>query len=160
MLGSTFYRGISNREQNLPKNCILESILSSISWLFFLSFFKFDDIISGRSRFGISGWNSSFPFLCNPDDWCFANQWRQVQPVRIYHVFRDIYSSRNKMQRLFLHYNVAMDTVCTSLVETRAWTSFFVFWFRILIVFWLIWLKQVFKQIKVKTYYVETLYVI
>ena len=45
-------------------------------------------------------------------------QCRQVQPVRIYHVFRDIYSSRNKMQHLFLHYNVVMDTVCTSLVET------------------------------------------
>ena len=44
-------------------------------------------------------------------------QCRQVQPVRIYHVFRDIYSSRNKMQHLFLHYNIAMDTVCTSLVE-------------------------------------------
>ena len=45
-------------------------------------------------------------------------QRRQVQPVRIYHVFRDIYSSRNKMQHLFLHYSVVMDTVCTSLVET------------------------------------------
>ena len=45
-------------------------------------------------------------------------QWRQVQPVRIYHVFRDIYSSRNKMQRLFLHYNAVMNTICTSLVET------------------------------------------
>ena len=40
ILGSTFYRGISNRVQNLPKNCILKSILSSISWLFFLSFFE------------------------------------------------------------------------------------------------------------------------
>ena len=45
-------------------------------------------------------------------------QWRQVQPVRIYRVFRDIYSSRNKMQRLFLHYNAAMNTICTRLVET------------------------------------------
>ena len=132
MLGSTFYRGISNREQNLPKNCILESILSSISWLFFLSFFKFDDIISGRSRFGISGWTSSFAFCVIqmidalqilfysqvPFSSCGSLlQCRQVQPVRIYYVFRDIYSSRNKMQDLFLHYNVAIDTVCTSLVE-------------------------------------------
>ena len=44
-------------------------------------------------------------------------QCRQVQPVRIYHVFRDIYSSRKKMHHLFLHYNIAMDTLCTSLVE-------------------------------------------
>ena len=132
MLGSTFYTGISNREQNLPKNCILESILSNISWLFFLSFFKFDDINSGRSRFGISGWTSSFAFCVTqmidalqilffsqvPFSSCGSLlQCRQVQPVRIYYVFRDIYSSRNKMQDLFLHYNVAMVTVCTSLVE-------------------------------------------
>ena len=45
-------------------------------------------------------------------------QYRQLQPIWIYHVFRDIYSSRNKMQHLYLHDNVAMDTVCTSLVET------------------------------------------
>ena len=45
-------------------------------------------------------------------------QCRQLQPIWIDHVFRDIYSSRNKMQHLFLHYSVVMDTVCTSLVET------------------------------------------
>lgn len=38
----------------LSKSNVVESILSSICWLFSLLFAKLNDIISGRSRFGIS----------------------------------------------------------------------------------------------------------
>ena len=132
ILGSTFYRGISNRVQNLPKNCILKSILSSISWLFFLSFFEVWWHHFRKISIRDFGMNFISCFLCNPDDWCFANPFllssalfKLRKPVtasagstRGYIICFEIFSAlKNKMQQLFLHYNVAMDTVCTSLIE-------------------------------------------
>lgn len=116
----------------LPKNRILESILSSISWLFFLSFAKFDNIISRRPRFGISRSIWFIAFSCIPSAWCCANlfssrvsfdsfeilfQGKQVQAIWTSDVSQHIYIWRSKMQYLFLYCYVDKNNIWTNLVD-------------------------------------------